>query len=279
MKAFYDFQADAITALKHEVRNVLWALIGASVMICGFIGAVAKSESPGSGIALGAAIGLVVGVPIALVLRTAIVHKRAATLARQNYVREWCEENEFIYHGDVSEPYGGPTLRQLETAIATDMVEGRVDGMSSLFYNLTYGDSGDGGARCFKVMRLAGKKLPIRRLSWTKRGLDSIRPVDKAKGAFRGERLVSLESAEFNDRFDLMVDDDADEIWIRRIFDPATIAACTNGSLRIPDLRYYDESWWLVEKEHFEPGELDYLKQWQARAAAIIDRLSRVQDL
>lgn len=279
MQNFAEYQAVASSEAKKELRTVVWPLIGAGGLIGAFAGTAANSNSQSSGVALGAFIGLVAGIPIAFILRTAIGAKKSSVLARQNYVQDWCKENGFIYHGDVNEPYGGPVLRQFEYATATDMVEGRVGGMTSLIYNLTYGDSGNGSPAYYRVMRLTGKKLPIAKLSWTTRGLDSIRSVDIAKGAVRGERLVSLESVEFNDRFNLMVDDKADDVWLRRIFDPATIEACTNGTLRIPDLRYYDESWWLVEHGRFEPDDIDYLKEWQARAAAIIDRLSRVQDL
>ena len=78
---------------------------------------------------------------------------------------------------------------------------------------------------------------------------------------------MTLESAEFNERFDLAIDDSADDVWIRRIFDPATIQDCLDGTIDIPNLQYFNDAWWFVEAKHYAPKQLDDLKEWQARAA------------
>ena len=90
---------------------------------------------------------------------------------------------------------------------------------------------------------------------------------------------MQLESVEFNKLFDLTIDDKADDIWIRRIFDPATIQACVDGTIQIPNLQYYDQAWWLVDDKHFKIKELDTLKPWQAQAAVAVNHLARVQTL
>jgi hypothetical protein len=129
-------------------------------------------------------------------------------------------------------------------------------------------------------MRLTGRELPIRRLTIHQRGmLNKFKFVDSLQAKFSSEKSVSLESVAFNEKWDLTIDDRADEIWIRRIFDPATITALNDGSFTIPDVQYYDRSWWFVEREHFKIEELEMWPPKQKLAADAVELLSRVQTL
>ena len=281
MEAFAEYEARAKTEAAKQLRMIVLPIAGGAAVVAGFLGALANAGSQGSGFVHGAIIGFVAGVPAAFVARALMARARAETLARQNYVRDWCKQEGYDYLGDGQGPVNGPYARTGDDNKTTDAIEKRSGGLETLFYNLTFNSEGGSLAvdnpHEYKIMRVRGKRLPVSRLSWGRRDINSIRPVDKLKGAAHGEHFVSLESTEFNDRFDLLVDDDADEVWIRRIFDPATIQGIVDGSLRMPRLRYYDEAWWFVRDDNFGPDDIGELKSWQAEAAAMIDRLVSVE--
>lgn len=119
--------------------------------------------------------------------------------------------------------------------------------------------------------------MPIATLSFGKRDLlNHFRVFDKLESAFTKHRAVELESIEFNEKFDLEIADSADDVWIRQVFDPQTIDALVRGELVFPDLRYYDNCFWMVENGHYKARKLDEMKAWQGVAAAAIGQLSRV---
>ena len=256
---------------------VIFGLIGAG------IGGVAGGASRLTGIVVGVVVGLLLG---ALIHRL-IVHFSASSSAAAAYTADWCTENGCKNLGDDFSPSNGPYHNSGHRRKATDAIEGQFGELDTLFYNFSYwteSTDSDGNTteteHPYRIMMLTGKSLPIARLSYSTRGfMDRFRTLDKLQGALTPERPIELESVEFNKKFDLTIDDKADDIWIRRIFDPATIQACVDGQINIPNLRYYDAAWWLIEDKHYKAKELDTLKPWQARAAVAVDHLSRVQDL
>lgn len=213
-----------------------------------------------------------------------VLYRSAASSADDAYRIDWCSERAMKYVGDDFFPPDAPHAHSGDKQRATDAYQGTWNGLETLFYNFTYTEKGDGDDPDtdydFKIMRLTGRELPIARLNFKRRGmLNRFDWADKLQGAMTKERPVSLESAEFNSAYDLTIDDAADDIWIRRIFDPATIAAVLAGQIIIPDLAYYDWAWWTVEKGHFKTRELE---QWTTHQKAVADAvavLSRVQSL
>lgn len=229
-------------------------------------------------------IGAAGGALLGYLLFRLIVYKSAASTADQLYRFDWCKAREMEYMGDDFFPADAPHANSGDKQKATDAYQGTWNGLTTLFYNFTYIEEGDGDdpdtSYDFRIMRLTGRELPIQRLTIQRRGmLNRFEWADKLQGAMTKERPVSLESAEFNAQYDLTIDDKADDIWIRRIFDPATIAAVLSGQVVIPDLRYYDWAWWQVESGHFETRELEQWVGQQKAAADAIAVLSRVQSL
>ncbi|MBJ7347176.1 MAG: hypothetical protein JHC87_01245, partial [Thermoleophilaceae bacterium] len=132
----------------------------------------------------------------------------------------------------------------------------------------------------FKILQIWGLELPIASLAFTERGfLGKIRMFDRIEGATTSQRVVELESTEFNEKFKLEVADSADEVWIRRIFDPETIQALVADTFEIPNISYYDRCFWLVEGGHYKAKELDAMLTWQGNAVQAIRHLARVQSL
>lgn len=230
-------------------------------------------------------IGLVIGALLGGMLHKVLVHSSATSAADKAYLHAWC-----AHHGlrpsAATAPGNAPYAKSGHRQRTFMAIEGERAGLQLLFYNFSYWTkSGSGKDQSetehrHRILRLTGVQLPITRLTIHERGfMNRFATIDKLQGAVTRERPISLESVAFNEKYDLTIDDTADEIWIRRIFDPATIAAVINGQLHIPDLRYYDGAWWLVEDAHLDEPHLDVVLNWHAEAAAAIEHLSRVQTL
>lgn len=229
---------------------------------------------------LGAFVGAAVGYGIFRV----IVYASASNTADELYRADWCRERGMTYIGDGEYPHNAPYAQRGDKREATDAFEGDWNGLHTLFYNFTYTEKGDSDDPDtdydFKIMRLTGRELPIERLTIHQRGfMNKSKFFDSIQGKFTKEKPVSLESVEFNEKWDLTIADNADEVWIRRIFDPATIAALNDGSFTIPDVQYYGNAWWFVEKEHFKIEDLEVWVPKQKLAANAVELLSRVQTL
>jgi hypothetical protein len=188
------------------------------------------------------------------------------------------------YIGDDEFPANAPYAKRGDKRKSTDAFEGEWNGLQTFFYNYTYTEEGSGDDSDtdydFKIMRLTGRELPIESLTMHQRGfMNKFKFVDSIQSKFTGQKSISLESVAFDEKWDLTIDDNADEIWIRRIFDPATIAMLNAGGFTIPDVQYYGKAWWFVEKEHFKIEELEQWIPRQKLAADAVELLSRVQSL
>lgn len=230
-----------------------------------------------------AVFGAFAGCAVGYLIFRIIVHSSASGTADDLYRVDWCEARGMRYIGDGSFPQNAPYAKSGDSRKATDAFTGTWNGLETLFYNFTYTDEDPDDPDTnyyFKIMRLTGRELPIRRLKIHQRSaLNKFKWVDNLQGAVTNEKPISLESVAFNDKFDLTIDDQADEIWIRRIFDPATIQSLVDGQFTIPDIQYYDRAWWFVEREHFAIKELDEWIPKQKLAAEAVEHLSRVQSL
>jgi hypothetical protein len=229
-------------------------------------------------------LGAFIGGAIGYGIFRAVVYSSAASTADDLYSFDWAKERGMQWLRDDRYPNNAPYANSGDRRKATDAFEGTLNGLDTFFYNFTYTDEGSGDDSDtdydFKIMRLTGRELPIRRLTMHQRSmLNKFKWVDSLQGQLTSEKPVSLESAVFNDKFDLTIDDKADEIWIRRIFDPATIAMLADGQFTIPDVKYYDRAWWFVDKGHFRIEDLEGWIPKQKLAADAVELLSRVQSL
>ncbi|MBI4897669.1 MAG: hypothetical protein HY827_04805 [Actinobacteria bacterium] len=253
-------------------------LMGFGAAICAVIGYfVAAGEIVG--VAAGAAIGVFLG----YVIQFGIRRTSAGNAAETRYRADWCAENGCTVIG-VFEPPNGPFADSGHRQRSSDAIQGTINGLPTVLYNFSYWtrQSNSKGSSTetehpYKILCITGATLPAASLSFSERGaLNRFRVFDKLDSALTSQRGVELESIEFNQKFDLEVNDGADDVWVRRIFDPSTIDALVKGSEVIPDLRYYDQTFWLVGNGHYEARELDTMKAWQGTAVAGISILTRV---
>lgn len=277
----YDALADAEAYAKHK-KWMPW-LAGGFGLIGGVFGYVASATDKPIAATLGFAIGGIVG----YVVYRLVLHFSAQATAEAHYTQDWCAHHGLTLIGDGTCPSNGPYYSSGHKQKAWRAIEGPMNGLQVLSYNFSYwtdstdaDGSGSETEHPFRIMRVTGLELPIQRLSIHERGLmNRFELFDKIQASVTPERPVKLESVEFNNKYDLTISDTADDIWIRRIFDPATIAASLAGAIHIPDLKYYDSAWWFVEPGHLKVRELDKLLTWNAEVAPAIQHLARVQNL
>lgn len=283
MRAYeeYDKLADAEAYAKHK-KWMPW-LCGGIGAIGGVIGYVSSQTDKPVAAALGFAIGGLVGYGV----YRAILHFTAQAAADAHYTKDWCAHHGLHLLGDGVSPPNGPYASSGHKQRAYRAIEGQLNGLQVLSYNFSYwtrSTDSKGNSKevehPYKVMRITGIALPIDRLTIHERGfMNRFELFDKIQAKATPERPIKLESVEFNEKYDLTIADNADDIWIRRIFDPATIQASLTGQIHIPDLKYYDNAWWLIEANHLIARELDKLLSWNAEAVPAIQHLARVQNL
>lgn len=265
---------------KRDYQRWLLPLILLCAAIGGAIGFFA-GDRRAAAIAIGVAAGAVAGALLHFAIRMTDASGDAARL----YTQDWCTENGCRVIGQFS-PANGPHAESGHRRRSSDAIEGNLNGLPTVIYNFSYwtrstdskGHSSE-SEHPYKILCIHGPPLPVPSMSFGERSaMNRLRLFDKLDAAFTNQRGVELESIEFNKRFDLEIHDKADDVWVRRVFDPATIDALVSGSLSVPDLRYYDQTFWLVENGHYKPRELDEMKAWQTRAAAAIRHLARIND-
>jgi hypothetical protein len=276
----FEQQAEAAARARYGKAQVPMFVVG--VGAGALIGAlVAKNEKVGSGLA-GAAIGALLGIGLYFLLVT--IKKQADAAA--NYTAAWCAEHGWHVLGDGHEVHNGPHASKGHNPKWRDALAGNVDGIDVLLYNFSYyttestGKSSHEEEHPFRILRLTGPPLPVQTLSFTHRGmLGKIGLFDSLDSTFTQQRVIDLESVDFNEKFKLEVHDTADEIWIRRVFDPQTIDALVRGDLRFPNIHYWDGCFWLWESDHYEARQLDEMLVWELWGAEAIQHLARVPSL
>lgn len=227
--------------------------------------------------------GLVGGALVGAGLQWVIRRVSAGESAEEAYRADWCAEHGCTVIG-VFNPPNGPYHNSGHRQRSCDAIQGPMNGLSTVLYNFSYwtkqhnskGGSSESEHR-YTIFCIQGPVLPVASLSFGRRGaMNRLRVFDKLDSALTGQRAVELESIDFNETFDLEIDDHADDVWIRQVFDPPTIDAIVSGSFEIPNLQYYDRTFWLVRNGHYEAAELDAMLELQGRAARAIAHLARV---
>ena len=274
MKSYAEYETEAKAAAKKRFQKWLIPLIVVGGVIGGAGGAIVGL----AGVAVGAAAGCLIG----LIVQKLITHFKADREADQRYTADWCTEHGCQFVGEASPengPFAGTGTRQ-ESSMA---IEGTLNELPTFFYNFSYWTLTSNGKTTyevehpFKIMQIWGRELPAKTLTFSTRGFfNKLSAFDKLDSATTSQKQVDLESIAFNKKFDLEIDDNADEVWIRQVFDPTTIDAVVAGSLELPDLRYYDRCFWLIEGGHYQAEKLDEMQTWQTKAANAIKHLSRI---
>lgn len=225
--------------------------------------------------------GAILGATGGLITGRIAQRRMSRTTSEMLYASDWARAHGLVYYGSISPPSGAPYMTSGESRTVTHVIRGDFDGLLTTFYNVTYLQKREGSdpVPCrFKVMQLVGPQLSIGQMSLLRQGAgDDLHWKSQLRGRFAPERLASLESVEFNQRFELRIGTAADEVAIRQIFDPATIDALLRLPATLSSLFYSSGSWWFIEKDHYLIQQLDDWLPKQQLAAEAVRLLSGVQ--
>lgn len=283
MRSYDEYDALADAEAEAEYKSLMPWIVGVAAAICAGVGYfMSESDKP-----VAAALGFGIGGILGYGIYRAVLHFTAQAAAEEHYTKDWCAHHGLQLLGDDVSPPNGPYASSGHKQKSWRAIEGPMNGLQMLTYNFSYwtkSSDSDGSSteteHPYRIMRITGLELPVQRLSIHERGfMNRFELFDKIQAKVTPERPIKLESVDFNNKYDLTISDAADDIWIRRIFDPATIQASLTGQIHIPDLKYYDGAWWLVESGHLKVKELDTLLSWNAGAVPAIQHLGRVQNL
>ena len=173
---------------------------------------------------IGAAIG---AAAIASVAPFALARSLRRFLERANRTRDWAAERKLDWHPEGEVPHTTPLLRDGTYQYALNVIEGELaDGVRGRLFHLatveitgSHDDQSESTSRSTALVTSVpdpGKRLPLCVCAPRSRI-----PGTAAYEAWRRKLTrIDLVSSEFERRFELAIDREGDEIWLRRLFEP-----------------------------------------------------------
>jgi hypothetical protein len=100
---------------------------------------------------------------------------------------------------------------------------------------------------------------------------------EKLRSTFTGSRSVNLESDEFNSRYTLLVEDVADDVIVRRIFEPAFIVRCVEGRFPMATFQYERPALAFIWSDQYDISELQEVEHRIADASPMAEALTVIR--
>jgi hypothetical protein len=234
----------------------------------------------------GAVAGALGGALVGVLGHLGVVHARARSAGHDARIALWASDHGYTYRRTIDPPQTVAFLRGREDPKAEHCFEGHIAGGDGRVFRYTYTTwetrtSTDSQGRTtthrerkehdFTVLEVR-RSLDIPRMELSRRATGLLRGLtDSLEDAVSDLRTVSLESEEFNGRYQLEVADDADDLAVRRIFTPAVIVALIDRDLPITDFQYEDGTFVLWRDGHFSLDDLDEVSAFVERATPVIE--------
>jgi hypothetical protein len=272
--------AEIKKATNWRLHTALCALPG--LVIGGFIAV----SLPLVGIVV-AVLGAAVGAGIYL----AIQQSKAGNAAKSDVMTAWAGEHGWQYQPTVAQPSDIAFCRNRQKPVCEDGFAGPMAGLAGLVFNFTYSTyetrtrtvSDGNGTRTetyteevkhhHTILRLDLGALGIHRLQLAPQSLGGAM-LEKLGSAFSDMRSVDLESAEFNKKFTLRVDDGADDLFVRRVFEPAMIVRCVEGAFPMATFQYEDGALAFVWGDPYDVKQLEEVEQRVTSVGPITEALT-----
>jgi hypothetical protein len=258
-------------------RNRVLAGVAGAVL-GGIVGGVAGGVAGAAGLAV---VGAVVGVAAFLVW----VNVKARRAGQSARILLWASDNGFTYTETIDPPQTVGFLRNHQEPEAHHCFAGPIAGGDGRVYQFTYitwethtHTNANGSTYTtqekehhnFTVLEVA-RPLPLPRMELSRRATGLFHGLTDRLEGLGGERTVELESDEFNNRFQLEVPDEADDLTVRRIFTPRTIVRLVEGEGLLADFQYENGTFCFWQNGHFDLDGLDEVKRFIDEAAPTID--------
>ena len=247
------------------------------------------------GLVLAAAVGPGLGVVVAIagaIAGPAVYHwslwRRGSEEAELAVMQTWAGERGWTYADEVALPDDVAFCRNREKPRCDDAFTGPMAGLPGLMFNFTYSTyetrmNSDGTSRREEVkhrhtvLRLDLGDLGLHSLQLSPQGLGG-GFTEKLRSAFTGSRSVNLESAEFNDRYTLLVEDESDDVIVRRIFEPAFLVRCVEGRFPLATFQYERPAVSFIWNDRYDVEELEEVEHRVADATPLAQALTAVRD-
>lgn len=218
--------------------------------------------------------------------------RQASDQARREVMNAWAAERHWSYAEEPSIPADVAFCRNREKPVAEHGFSGPMAGLASEIFNFTYSTyetrtrtGANGQVESYReevkhrhtVLRMGLGDLGLKRVALSPQGFGG-GFAEKLHGMFTGDRSVQLESSEFNDRFCLFVADDADEIAVRRLFEPALIVRLVEGRFPLATFQYEQGALAFVWSDQYDVEELEEVEHRVADATPIAVALVAQRD-
>jgi hypothetical protein len=209
-------------------KQLTWWLIGVPALAIGVI--------------LAASAGVVFGL-IALLVIVAIgigvVFALADSKAADDFFHVYAENHDLELSGKTKLPAATPLLRKGDDQYANRTLSGEIapgcDGLLAMYtYEEQTTDSNGNRQTNYHRFTLGMSEVPecvahVPELYCQKRG--GLRSLEKFEDVFRrSKRRVTLESEAMVDRYEVFVNKDQDDVWLRRLFSPSFIVWLTDAA-------------------------------------------------
>jgi hypothetical protein len=222
--------------------------------------------------------------------------RQASDEAQREVMNAWAAEHGWLYEDEPEIPDDVAFCRNRQKPRAEHGFRGPMAGMAGRIFNFTYStyetrtrtvSDGQGGTRVetyqeevkhrHTVLRLGLGELGIGRLSLTPQGFGG-GFAERLRSMFSSDRSVQLESSEFNDQFCLLVDEQTDELAVRRVFEPALIVRLVEGRFPLATFQYELGALAFVWSDQYDVEELEEVEHRVSDAAPIAQALASARD-
>jgi len=221
----------------------------------------------------------------------AYLRSQASSAAKTQVMGQWASEHGWRYQPSPALPSDVAFCRDKERMEAADGFDGEMCGVPGLIFNFTYStfetrtrtvSDGSGGMRTetyteevkhrHTVLRLTvGAVAGIATMQLADRGIGFL---DRLKAAFGPSREVQTESVEFNKRFSLTVNDNADQTAVLRIFTPALLVRLINDEFPQTTFQYEQGALAYVWGDQYDVEDLEEIEQRVASVTPLTTTLA-----
>jgi len=258
--------------------------------------------SAAPGVALGiilVAVSPVVGAIVAIaggIGGAAFYHWRlwsqATAEAEHEVMSSWAAQRGWTYEREPAGPDGVAFCRDREKPVFRHGFSGTMAGLPGQIVNFTYSTyetrtraGANGAMETYReevkhrhtVLRLELGDLGLHSLQLSPQGLGG-GMFEKLRSTFTGSRNVNLESDEFNSRYTVLDEDAADDLMVRRIFEPAFIVRCVEGRFPMPTFQYERPALAFIWGDQYDISELDEVEHRITDASPMAEALTVIRE-
>jgi hypothetical protein len=266
-----------------EVRRLAVFVAPAAAAVAGLVLAIVLGL-------VGAVIGVLGGAALGLAGAYAYVQWRTRQRVERAWLADWATARGWSFVDEGALPESTELLRRGDRRSTGWSFSGRTPlGAGFTCANYTYTvrretTDSDGNRKVdeddhhFLVLLLDAELPSVERLALSPRGLLGTRLFDGLESTFSGSRSLDLESAELGEACKLMMDDDADELVVRRIFEPAFQLRLLDPT-QPPFLRRFEYergTLVLIDGDHVERESLHRIDAAVSAADVLVERLRRI---